>query len=457
MPDVYADLLPFKNDLLAFLLERGNEAKDALVPLALGPDPTYLLTDPDYAKSLLMMPEDVVDKGPLFEPVRNVFGDVMLAITGREARRRRAVLNTLVTRSAVADLVPLIAAEMRTAVSQALQCGTFEAREFGANLAMRLICLVAFGPDAMTLDEQRKLKYAAGELLNGLLDVSLCTTEADRAAADKRLAGAKQDIDVIFRAIRGRAPDSAASRAFSTLQLSEQDLFDELVALLFAGNDSTGSAFGFLLQALSTMPELAAAIALESSHVRDESGEFDPEKLPSATTSIATVRELLRMYPSTAWFPRGVRKNIEFAGRHLTPGSMIIVSQWLFHRSPRFWDAPDEFRLDRDYHTPAYLPFGTGPRICVGWSLAQMELQMLAFETAAALRLTPISPIGPPEPFMVQLWPSRFTLKAMPRVAADESERGVNADRARPQPAVRAGLADTPAYKPMPTATRSRG
>lgn len=125
--------------------------------------------------------------------------------------------------------------------------------------------------------------------------------------------------------------------------------------------------------------------------------------------------------------PRATRHDIEFADRKLTPKSTIIISQWFFHRSARFWDAPDEFRLNRDHNNKtAYIPFGTGPRICVAWSLALLELQILAFEMASALQLTLASPLGPPEPLMITMWPPHIHLEAQPRGVIPTSEHQIN-------------------------------
>jgi cytochrome P450 len=77
----------------------------------------------------------------------------------------------------------------------------------------------------------------------------------------------------------------------------------------------------------------------------------------------------------------------------LHQGTSIIVSQWLFHHSARFWHAPNDFRLDRNYlKTNAYIPFGAGPRVCVGASFSILEMQILALELASDFELFPWAP-----------------------------------------------------------------
>ncbi len=68
------------------------------------------------------------------------------------------------------------------------------------------------------------------------------------------------------------------------------------------------------------------------------------------------------------------------------------------HRDPRHWDDPDSFRLDRSYGNRAYLPFGLGPRACVGMGLAMLELQLIALEFASAYTFGHVTPYPAPRP-----------------------------------------------------------
>lgn len=126
---------------------------------------------------------------------------------------------------------------------------------------------------------------------------------------------------------------------------------------------------------------------------------------------MAAVREVLRLYPSVQWLRRGIRQDVEFGGRSLRRGTSIMIATWLFHRSQRFWDEPDEFRMDRAYNRPAYVPFGNGPRICVGMGLATLELQIIALEAASAARLAVIGPVGAPRP-LLNLTPPAIAMQA---------------------------------------------
>jgi len=72
---------------------------------------------------------------------------------------------------------------------------------------------------------------------------------------------------------------------------------------------------------------------------------------------------------------------VELGKLRLKRGTSLIISPWQLQRDERHWTDPDSFRLDRSYNTPAFMPFGLGPRACVGIGLGLLELQLLALKS----------------------------------------------------------------------------
>jgi cytochrome P450 len=187
-------------------------------------------------------------------------------------------------------------------------------------------------------------------------------------------------------------------RALETAGLTDEELSDEILTLLITGHHTTGASATWLLYHLATEPGLADAIAAEAAGLCDRNGEIPAERLKTAPLSLALVREVLRLYPSGWWFSRETRRSMEVGGRRLKPGTALIVCPWQLHRDPRHWDAPETFRLDRSFANRAYLPFGLGPRACVGMGLAMLELQLIALEFAAAYAFGTVAPFPAPRP-----------------------------------------------------------
>jgi cytochrome P450 len=106
------------------------------------------------------------------------------------------------------------------------------------------------------------------------------------------------------------------------------------------------------------------------------------------------VKESLRLYPPAWAFGREAVGDCEIGGYHVPAGTQLIMSQWVMHRDPRYYEDPLEFRPERwlDGSTSmlpryAYFPFGGGPRLCIGQSFAKMEAVLLLATIARSFRL----------------------------------------------------------------------
>jgi cytochrome P450 len=178
-----------------------------------------------------------------------------------------------------------------------------------------------------------------------------------------------------------------------------------------------------VLYFLATEPGLSTKLAIEAQRAMGHSGEIDPLKLPKAEISLRVAREALRLYPPFYWFSREVRNPVELGGLRLKRGTSLIISPWQLQRDERHWTDPDNFRLDRSYNTPAFMPFGLGPRACVGIGLGLLELQLLALEIAASCTVDIMSgvPAAAPTP-QVTLLPPRIELRLRPRILAKDRQ-----------------------------------
>jgi cytochrome P450 len=84
---------------------------------------------------------------------------------------------------------------------------------------------------------------------------------------------------------------------------------------------------------------------------------------------------------------RELKQSTEIGNAKLKTGTTLIIAPWVYHRSSRHFSDPHSFSLQREYSGAAYLPFGAGPRACVGMGVAMLELQLIALECAAAFDL----------------------------------------------------------------------
>lgn len=397
----FSDLNAFRRDPLAVLLEKGNSTGGPLVPLALGPAPMFLVNDPDVIRSLLKADEGDIDKGRLIHKLRSVVGMSSLTMSGEEYLRRREVLHKYMAKGSVERLATPMAAEIRMVCARLAKARNFNPHAALAPLALKMVCIAMFGRQVLsTADEQaivKAVRLVEDDLADELFRVFPLTPWASHARR-KRREFARKTLDLVVKRVRAHAHDASILRALESIGLSDRELSGEVLTMLLTGHHTTGSIAAWLVYHLATEPGLADTLANEAASVSDWSGEVRPERLKNAPVSLALVREVLRLYPSAWWFSRETKRSLEFAGRKLKRGTSLIVAPWQLHRDPRHWDDPDAFRLDRSYGNKAYLPFGLGPRTCVGMGLAMLELQLIALEFASAFSFEQVRPYPAPKP-----------------------------------------------------------
>ncbi len=165
---------------------------------------------------------------------------------------------------------------------------------------------------------------------------------------------------------------------------TEAQLRDEVSTMILAGHETTAVTLFWCLYLAALYPDAQAAIAAEA----DSGGDA-----ASLVRTRAHVDEALRLYPPAFLIVREAIAEDEVAGRVVAPGTVITVSPWVLHRHRRRWRDPDAFDPDRFMPGApppdrfAYLPFGAGPRICVGASFALTEAVMVLASVLRAFRV----------------------------------------------------------------------
>jgi cytochrome P450 len=288
-----------------------------------------------------------------------------------------------------------MAAEIRRLAAQLAEAGRFDPHRVTAPLALRMICIAVFGRQVLSEADEAALVGAVNTVEDELAeDMFRMIPLMPWAwwARQRRRAQGRTTMSVVVQRLRQAAGGASAIKALEDLGLTDDQVRDEILTLLLAGDHTTGSSAAWLLYHLASEPGLMDAIADEASAISDRNGEITAAGLKQAPLSLALTREVLRLYPSAWWFSREVKRPMHFGGMDLKPGTSIIISPWQLHRDPKHWAEPDTFRLDRTYTSKAYVPFGAGPRACIGLGVAMLELQLLALELAAAYRFAGVTP-----------------------------------------------------------------
>lgn len=213
--------------------------------------------------------------------------------------------------------------------------------------------------------------------------------EAGLAAAD---AGAPAELVQLLRAAR----DPATGRA-----LSRDEIVDELVVFLLAGHDTTATTLAYTLWQLGRHPDLQDRVADEVAGV--DARDVNERTMGRLPETMKVLHESLRLCPPGAVVGRLASQDISVDGFRFVAGTAILVSIFAVQRDRELW-GPDaeEFRPDRfdepegaQHNRWAYLPFGGGPRSCIGDHFAMTEAVIALVALVQRLRFASLEPEFP--------------------------------------------------------------
>lgn len=164
---------------------------------------------------------------------------------------------------------------------------------------------------------------------------------------------------------------------------SREELIDQLGVFFLAGHETTASALTWAFFILSQHPHAAKRMRQEYESVVGE-GELTLEKAKRLSYTRNVFRESMRLYPPITFIPRVALKNTKIGDYSVQRGNMIMIAPWSLHRHADLWSNPNHFDPDRfvneedkAHAVGAYIPFGLGPRVCVGAAFATLEATLI--------------------------------------------------------------------------------
>jgi len=177
-------------------------------------------------------------------------------------------------------------------------------------------------------------------------------------------------------------------------KVGRQRLRDELITLLLAGHDTTASTLGWALYLIDKNPHVWERMHAEAVEAFS-GGELVYEDLHRLTYTTMVLEEVMRLYPPVWLLPRSAVAEDEIGGYRVPAGADVLICPYTMHRHPAFWPDPDRFDPDRfdpsrtmERPRYAYIPFGGGPRFCVGNNLGMMEATIVLAALAKDLHLS---------------------------------------------------------------------
>lgn len=195
---------------------------------------------------------------------------------------------------------------------------------------------------------------------------------AVKAILARRMAAGLEGDDLMARLARATDPETGKP-------MSEEQLIDNLLTFLGAGHETTAKALTWTLYLLARAPEWQTRLREEVRRVLGE-GPVTKETLPQLKLTEQVFKEAMRLYPPAPIMNRIAVEASEFGGKRIAPGTIIVIPVYAIHRHRKLWGDPDRFDPTRfaaereaGYARTQFMPFGFGPRICIGMSFAMME------------------------------------------------------------------------------------
>lgn len=372
-------------------------------PIRIGSEAVLLIDDAAQVWELLTTHAKKTRKGRGMVKARLLLGSGLLTSEGDQHRQHRRALQPAFHASVYDDYL-----EHVTSAARCVASGWVDGGEVDLVAEMSAITLLSAGSALFGADLREpapKITAALGELLVGFrfaLAPGGSRLLRSPLPAARRVRDAKATLEgVVDDLATGRWATGRAAPVLDALaaqpEITERQVRDEIMTLLLAGHETTAMALTWALIAIDHEPGLRECLELEwAAGVSTPRASQLTTVLPRTTASVA---EALRLWPPSWMFTRRVVEPLVLADRDVPVGTMCLVSPALLHRDERWWADADVFRPGRwlregvfDHKEPgqprgAYLPFGAGPRMCIGEQFAWVETVAVLAELGRSWRL----------------------------------------------------------------------
>jgi cytochrome P450 len=391
---IVGHLLDLSNDPLGFL----SKCRDYgdIVPLRLGLTSSCLLTNPGYIELVLKDRETFI-KSRGFRVLKTLLGEGLLTAEGESWFWQRRLAQPVFQQKRI-EQYGTIMVEYTDRMLQTWQDG--ESHDIHVDmmrLTLQIVMKCIFNAD---------VDSGEATVVSNALDVAMHWFESKRRQnflvwewfprpenIHYRQAIAKMD-DAIYNLISARRSQTEESTDLLSMLMAARDeetgqqmddklLRDEVATLMLAGHETTSNALSWTWMLLSQHPEVRQKLQTELQQVL--AGRLPKlEDMRHLTYTNQIIKESMRLYPPVAIFGREAVRDCTIGDYEVSQGTIITISQWVMHRYPKYFDNPEAFEPERwteefEKQLPrgVYIPFGDGPRVCIGKGFAQMEAVLL--------------------------------------------------------------------------------
>lgn len=394
----FGNLNAARKDILGLLTSARNDFGD-VVELKFGMYRYVVLNDVDAIHHVLVSNHKNYVKSETYEGLKLILGQGLLTSEGDFWRRQRKLAQPAFHKERLhtfSSQMARLTAEMVDRWKTEGVSSVDMHREM-MRLTLRIVGMTLFSTD---IDHEAKrvgeAMTFATHYMNDFIQSLIKTPLWLPTQKNRQFIKARETLNQLVLSIiqeRRRAGDSphkdllgmfmAAVGDSDDDRMNDTQLRDEVMTVVLAGHETTANLLSFAFFALCQHPEIAERVRAE---VTDVVGDRIPtlDDLPKLKYTTRVLEETLRFYPPAWIFEKQALGPDTVGGYRIDPKTILAISPYTMHRHPKYWENPetfdpDRFLPERSEGRPkfAYIPFGGGPRFCIGNAFAMMEAQII--------------------------------------------------------------------------------
>lgn len=335
-----------------------------------------ILLDPEAINHVLQKKHRNYNKSFAYDGLKEFLGDGLLTAEGDRWLRNRRVLQPGFHRDEIRNMKTTMQELIKGKISNLPSQISIELQPFLLEWTRDVLLKSIFGLEANEIPGMDSIhehlwflrNYANNRMKNPLMAPPAWPTKTNRKFK-KTVKELELIILDIFQISAHKKDQGKIIQHMLEERKNErwddQQIFDEIVTLFLAGQETTTNALVFLVHCLLEHPDYLK-------RVRDHDDKLQWSHI---------VQEVLRLYPPGWALSRVAIANDTVMGEKIARGTTMFLSIYTMHRHPKFWTDPNQFKPERflgDFQKRAYLPFGLGPRMCIGNHFALMEMEVIA-------------------------------------------------------------------------------
>jgi cytochrome P450 len=397
-------LLEFRRNIPAWQMKLMNEYGD-ICGAKLGVFPVLLLSSPELAQEVLVDNAHHFMKSRGLQALKPVLGEGLLTSEHEFHRRQRKLISPGFHNRRIGTY-----ADVMASYAEVAQARWKDGEMIDASAAMMRLTLAIAGKTMFNADLEKDASAVgeavtianrnAIEMISSIFPFPVPWPTARNKRSKSALAMLDKTVYGMIAARRASGEDPgdvlsmllAAEEEGSGTKMTDTEVRDETMTLFLAGHETTANALAWALHLLSRHPDVYARLRNEVDTVL---GGRAPtlEDMPRLPYALQVFKETMRLYPPAYIIGRMAMRQVTLAGHTLPAGMTVFINIYGMHRRAKYFPNPERFDPDRfrpeaekDMVRSSYLPFGGGPRVCIGNQFALLEGQIVL--AALAQRVT---------------------------------------------------------------------